>query len=110
MEPTCAPGHANKSTAADTCSCIHIMNFRLTLALSVLALAGCMTKPAPSPAQILPDVQTGAPDSGLRQLADKRGLLLGTAVPLGRWNPQTDGGQFERVLRQNFNMIEPEND
>ena len=61
-------------------------------------------------AQILPDAQTGVMDFGLRPLADKRSLLLGIAAPIGKLNPQTDGGQFESVLKQNFNMVEPEND
>ncbi len=72
----------------------------------LLALAVAL----PACAQITPDAQTGATDIGLRPLADKRGLLFGTAAPIGKLNLQTDGGQFQAALKQHFNMVEPEND
>ncbi len=84
------------------------MNFKYTLALSALALAGCAVKPAP--AQILPDKQTAQPVTGLRELADKRGLLLGTSVEPGLLLNNSDNGQYESVLKQNFNMVESGNE
>ena len=87
------------------------MNIKRTLCFSGLCcLIGCATAPIPASAQILPDNQTQTPLSSLRELADKRGLLWGTAVPLGKLNPQTDAGQFENLVKQHFNMVEPEND
>ncbi len=81
------------------------MNFQLTFTLS--ALACCVGVPVS--AQILPDAQTGATGIGLRQLADRRGLLLGTSVEIPLLGKNADGGQYERVLKQDFNMVESDN-
>lgn len=83
------------------------MNWKLALAFS---LASCVAASTPVAAQILPDAQTATPLIGLRELAEKRGLLLGAAAPIGKLNAQTDGGQFQSLLKTHFNMVEPEND
>lgn len=49
------------------------------------------------------------PPSGLRALAMKRHLLLGTAVRIRLLNPNTDGGRYERAITSNFDMVEPDN-
>lgn len=86
------------------------MNWKITSVLSALALSGCATLSEPALAQILPDAQTATPLVGLRELADQRGMLLGTAAPIGNLNAQTDGGQFQSFVKTHFNMVEPEND
>lgn len=47
--------------------------------------------------------------TGLRALADKRGLRLGTAIRIGLLNPRTDGGRYQSAIQANFNMVEPDN-
>lgn len=47
---------------------------------------------------------------GLRVLADRRRLTLGTAVQSDWVKNDIDGGEYRRAILNNFNMIEPEND
>lgn len=76
----------------------------------ILSLASSLSLGGAAQAQILPDQQTAQATTGLRALADKRGLLLGAASPIRHLNPQTDGGRYETLLKNNFNLVEPEND
>ena len=50
------------------------------------------------------------PAGGLRELAQKRGLTLGTAVPVRLLREDADGGKYREATVANFNLIELENE
>lgn len=75
----------------------------------ILSLASSLSLAAVAEAQILPDQQTAQDAGGLRALADSRGLLFGTAIQIRLLEQKADGGQYESMVKSNFNMVEPDN-
>lgn len=75
----------------------------------MLPLTSCLALVGTVEAQILPDNQTARNSVGLRALAGKRGLLFGTAIRINLLESKADGGQYESMLKNNFNLIEPDN-
>ncbi len=97
--------HAKMTPARDTQAMTSTWN-KLMLALPLLS---CLNFARVAEAQILPDQQTSQATTGLRALADKRGLLLGTAIRIGLLQQKADNGQYESMVRNNFNLVEPDN-
>jgi endo-1,4-beta-xylanase len=54
--------------------------------------------------------QPGPYSGGLRNLAEKRHIPLGTAVQIKLLKSNADDGMYERSLDSNFNMVAPENE
>ena len=76
---------------------------RITWKTAILLAAGfsCLSLTPRANAQNIP---------GLRALADKRGLVLGTAAGITALMPGSADKAFPGILKANFSMVEPEND
>ncbi len=57
-----------------------------------------------------PQSTLSSPTPGLRELAKRRHLTLGTEVPLRNLQNDVDGGRFAATVAANFDMIELENE
>lgn len=63
-----------------------------------------------APLTLLSGGPSEASASGLRDLASRRRIVLGTEVPLRNLQNDADGGRFAATVDANFNMIELENE
>ncbi len=73
--------------------------------MSICALISVLFLSAPATSPVFP-----AEQPGLRELAQKKNLILGTEVPLRNLQNNVDQGRFAATVDANFNMIELENE
>lgn len=87
------------SVGLDVLTMMSILTLSSMLFLPILA-----TEPVPVAHRLPTEIK------GLRELAQKRRLVLGTEVPLRNLTESVDQGKFAATVDANFNMIELENE